>query len=96
GGGTPMRNDNAQFLKQQQARVIVLTASPTVTWTRLHGDEQRPLAKQLNVNELGALQAQRAGRYLNCADFEIMTDDLTPGEVVDQIERFLATWTKGE
>lgn len=93
GGGTPMRADNAQFLKQQAAPVILLTASPQVTWSRLHGDEQRPLARQLNVTELAALKAKRAGRYTDCADFEVITDNLTPTEVVAKIETFLATWS---
>lgn len=93
GGGTPLRDDNARFLKQHHAPVILLSASPAVTWTRLHGNQDRPLAKQLNVTELAALKAKRAGRYTDCADFEVITDNLTPAEVVTKIETFLATWS---
>ena len=93
GGGTPLRDDNASFLKASCAPVILLSASPEVTYARLKGDNTRPLANQLNVSELSAIKAKREGRYNDCADFEVVTDDLSPAEVVAEIEEFLATWS---
>lgn len=92
GGGTPLREDNARQLMNASVPVILLQASPEVTYQRLKGDSSRPLAKGLNVSELGAIKAQRASKYIACADFEINTDHLSPQEVVTQIEEILANW----
>lgn len=90
GGGTPLRDDNRQMLKQDSAPVILLEASPDETARRIQNDSNRPLANKLDATGLGRLLAERQTSYQDCADFSIATDHLTPQEVVQKVLRVLA------
>lgn len=85
GGGTPIQPANFELLRASDVPVILLNVKPETIMSRLAGDNQRPLVKQLGFDGLVGLKAERDSRYHDVSDIEIQTDDLTPEEVVDAI-----------
>lgn len=91
GGGTPIRDDNAQLLIDNAAPVVWLQADTPTTLQRIReqaGD--RPIGDRLNEHGVDNLQQQRHAAYARCADMTIDTDGLTPQQIVEQIHRSLA------
>lgn len=91
GGGTPLRDDNIALIKQAHAPVVLLVASPQETFRRINQQSNRPLGNQLDVAGIRQLQKVRQPFYDQCADLKIITDGLTPKEIVqrilDQVQR---------
>jgi shikimate kinase len=85
GGGTPLRADNQQILAATAAPVVLLKASPEVTYARLRRQTGRPLADNLTIDGISQLQEQRRAVYDRCADITINTDDLAVTEIAKQI-----------
>ena len=50
GGGTPLREDNLLLLRQAGVPIILLAASPEVTYQRLQQQDNRPLGNELGIN----------------------------------------------
>lgn len=90
GGGTPMRPDNAAILKASPAPVVLLRCNTEETAQRIRAmSGDRPIADRLDVDGLQRLQDKRRQKYLECANIVIDTDDLTPGEIVERINKEL-------
>lgn len=89
GGGTPIRPDNLQLLQQAGGKIVLLTASPTVTYQRLHQQHNRPLGDHLDLAGIQQLQADRQPFYDRCADLKVTTDQLTPAAIAQQIINYL-------
>ena len=89
GGGTPLRKDNLLLLHQAGVPIILLAASPEVTYQRLQQQDNRPLGNKLGINDIRQLQQDRQPFYDRCADFSVMTDHQTPAEITHQIIKYL-------
>ncbi|MCT3198947.1 shikimate kinase [Limosilactobacillus reuteri] len=89
GGGTPLREDNLLLLRQVGVPIILLAASPEVTYQRLQQQDNRPLGNKLGINDIRQLQQDRQPFYDRCADFSVMTDHQTPAEITHQIIKYL-------
>lgn len=85
GGGTPLREDNRQLLKDSGAPIVLLQASPQVTFSRLHKQSGRPLADTLSEEGIAELQQKRQASYDQCTDLVINTDELTVSEIADRV-----------
>lgn len=59
GGGTPLRKDNLLLLRQVGVPIILLAASPEVTYQRLQQQDNRPLGNKLGINDIRQLQQDR-------------------------------------
>lgn len=94
GGGAVLRQSNRQLLRAF-GRIVWLTASPVTLEKRIRGDERsaesRPnLTNSGGLNEIQQVLAQRTPIYRACADWEVDTEEKTPGEVADEIAARLA------
>lgn len=94
GGGTPTIAANAAILKASPVPVICLTASDRTILQRVGQDTGRPLVDQLGPQGLLALKAKRAALYRAAADRLVVTDELTPAQIVAEIRRQLAVTTR--
>ncbi len=85
GGGLPMQPQNKELL-EQLGDVIYLQVQPETVLKRLEKDTTRPLLqgedKEQKVKEL---LAYRGPIYEDVADYTIVTDELTPKEIVRKI-----------
>ncbi|MGF2385319.1 shikimate kinase [Lentilactobacillus otakiensis] len=89
GGGTPIQAANFEMLKASDVPVVLLDVMPETIISRLQNDTDRPLAKQLGLDGLVDLKGQRDLKYEQVSDFRVATDDLTPLEVVETINKNL-------
>lgn len=89
GGGTPLRDDNLKLLRALASPVILLTASPQETYRRIQHQANRPLGNKLDIAGIRQLQDLRQPFYDRCADFKIVTDDLTPDDIAQQLIEYL-------
>ena len=91
GGGTVIRPQNRDALKQR-GPVVLLTASAETTFqrTRRH---KRPLLEVGNpIERINDLMAARKGFYEDVASFAVSTDGRPSFEVVDEIIEKLYDW----
>ncbi|KRK87272.1 shikimate kinase [Lentilactobacillus sunkii] len=89
GGGTPIQDVNFEMLKDSEVPVVLLDVMPETIMSRLKNNQDRPLAKQLGLDGLVDLKGQRDARYEQVSDFRVATDELTPNEVVETINKNL-------
>lgn len=89
GGGTPIQDTNFEMLRCTDIPVVLLDVMPETIISRLKDDTDRPLARQLGLDGLVDLKGQRDRRYEQVSDFRVATDDLTPLEVVETINKTL-------
>lgn len=89
GGGTPIQAQNYDLLRTHATPVVLLDADPTTIMSRIGGDANRPLVKQLGETGLIELKAERNPRYYELADLVIQTDELTPEDIVGDIVAWL-------
>lgn len=74
GGGSIMRSENQQLLKQK-GYIVFLDTSVNQQMYRLRRDKKRPLLQTENPRErLESLSAERRPIYLDLADLAIKTD----------------------
>lgn len=75
GGGAAMRECNVAQMKKN-GRVVLLTASPEVIYSRVKDTDDRPvLAGRRDVEGISRLMEQRRGKYEAAADIVITTDN---------------------
>jgi shikimate kinase len=88
GGGIILRKSNRKLLSAAP-QVVFLQASLSCVWQRIQLDQNiiRPLAKSKKA--LANLFYQRQHLYLEVANLIIQTDQLSPLEVVKEIQRGL-------
>ncbi len=91
GGGVVLRKINIDELKKNGV-IINLTAKPQTIYNRLKNQPGiRPLLNKPDpMKEIISLLSQREEYYKNC-DLRIETDNLTVGQVVEQILSFIKT-----
>lgn len=89
GGGTPTIDSNAAILIASPVPVIWLEASDQTILQRVQNDHRRPLVNELDTQALLALKRRRAALYARAADLVIQTDQLTPQQIVAQIQTWL-------
>ena len=89
GGGTPLRPENRELLKEA-GTVVWLHTSVDEIFKRIKGDKSRPL---LNCEDpesrLRDLMDERSPIYRDCANFSVFTDGKDPEEIAKEIYRFV-------
>ena len=89
GGGLPMKEGNAELLKEL-GTVIYLKAETDTLMKRLSGDNARPLLKNGDLREkIETMLAIRGPVYEACADLVLQTDNMSLYEIICQIEKLL-------
>jgi shikimate kinase len=86
-GGVVLREENRDALKQSNARVVWLCASPEVLTGRVTSGGHRPL---LDEDPAGALQRMydtRQSLYKDVADVIVLVDHRSPSEVAEAVLR---------
>lgn len=90
GGGLPLKEGNAQLLKEL-GTVIYLKAETDTLVKRLSGSTTRPLLKNVDIREkVETMLAIRGPVYEACADLVLQTDNMSFYEIICQIEKLLA------
>ena len=89
GGGLPMKEGNAELLKEL-GTVIYLKAETDTLMKRLSGDTARPLLKNGDLREkIETMLAIRGPVYEATADLVLQTDNMSFYEIICQIEKLL-------
>jgi shikimate kinase len=93
GGGVIVKHENRALLAQAKP-VIWLTGKPETLWPRIQGDAttaaRRPaLTVHQGIEEIRHLLRVREPWYRECADYQIETDDKSPGTIVAEIVEYL-------
>ena len=89
GGGLPMKEGNAELLKEL-GTVIYLKAETDTLLKRLSGDTTRPLLQNGELREkIETILAIRGPVYESCADVVLQTDTMSFYEIICQIEKIL-------
>jgi len=93
GGGAVLREENRRCM-MSAGRVVWLKASPEKILQRIEADPstsgRRPnLTTSGGLEEVQSLLHQREPLYRRCAELEIETDDLSPGQIARQIGTWL-------
>ena len=89
GGGTPLRKENRQLLREL-GTVIYLKVSPEAVFERLKGDTTRPLLQGDDpMKKIRTLLNEREELYREAADIIISTDGKKPVQVVEEIVKLL-------
>lgn len=89
GGGLPMKEGNAELLKEL-GTVIYLKADVETLVKRLSNDKVRPLLKNVNLKEkIETMLSVRGPVYEDCADLVLQTDNMSFYEIICQIEKIL-------
>jgi len=89
GGGLPMKEGNAELLKEL-GTVIYLKAGTDTLMKRLSGDTARPLLKNGDLREkIETMLAIRGPVYEATADLVLQTDNMSFYEIICQIEKLL-------
>ncbi len=89
GGGTPVREENRELLKQC-GTVVYLRLKPETVWNRLKGDDSRPLLRcEDPLGKIRELMEARRVAYEGCADVILDVDDLSVQECADKIAEIL-------
>ncbi|MFC6171569.1 shikimate kinase [Loigolactobacillus jiayinensis] len=89
GGGVVESAANRQLLQTTTIPVIYLQTEPAAIFTRLKGDDGRPLVQQLGESGLRELWQRRAPLYQSVATHTVTTDARTPEEVSQQIQQLI-------
>lgn len=89
GGGLPMKEGNAELLKEL-GTVIYLKAETDTLMKRLSGDNARPLLKNGDLRgKIETMLAIRGPVYEATADLVLQTDNMSFYEIICQIEKLL-------
>lgn len=85
GGGAALREKNVAEMKKN-GRVVLLTASPEVIYSRLKDADDRPVLNgRKNVEGISELMEQRRGKYEAAADIVILTDGKSVHEICEEL-----------
>ncbi|HEY4611126.1 MAG TPA: shikimate kinase [Ilumatobacteraceae bacterium] len=86
-GGVVLREQNRTALKQANAKIVWLCASPDVLVTRAMSGGHRPLLDDDPAGTLQRMFEERESLYREVADAVVLVDNRTPGEVVEAVLR---------
>ena len=84
GGGVIEREENRKLLAGNPL-VVYLTCPFDALWSRLQGDENRPLVKKNSQEHLRELYDRRIPFYQESSSIEIDTSDKTVESIVEEI-----------
>ncbi len=85
GGGLPLREENRELLKKA-GKVIFLRTTPETVYSRLEGDNTRPLLQGADPKaKIKELLESRREKYEAAADMIVDTDGKTPEEIANEI-----------
>lgn len=86
GGGTPLREENRNFLKQI-GTVVYLRVRPQTVYERLKGDTTRPLLQGEDpLSKITELLDKRWRLYEEAADLIIDVDDMDMDGILERIK----------
>ena len=86
-GGVVLREENRAALKQANARVVWLCATPEVLLGRVMSGAHRPLLDDDPAGTLQRMHAQREALYREVADAIVLVDHRSPADVVEAVLR---------
>ncbi|MEP7113460.1 MAG: shikimate kinase [Ilumatobacteraceae bacterium] len=86
-GGVVLREVNRDALKQSNARVVWLCATPAVLAERVTSGGHRPLLDDDPEGTLQRMNAERENLYREVADAIVLVDNRGPGDVVEAVLR---------
>ncbi len=89
GGGVVLREENRRLLRELGS-VVYLQVAAAEAIRRCGATQDRPLLAGRSESEVAGLLASREPLYVQVADFTVATQDLSPHEVAERIERWLA------
>lgn len=85
GGGTPVRQENRELLKQC-GTVVYLRIQPKTVYERLKNDNTRPLLQcEDPLAKIRTLLEARKDAYEECADIVLDVDEYTAEEIIEQL-----------
>lgn len=85
GGGSVLRDENAQMMKQN-GRIVLLTATPETVYERVkHGTNRPVLNGNMNVTYIRDLMERRRVRYEAVADLCVATDGKSAEVICEEI-----------
>ncbi len=94
GGGTPVREENRELLRQL-GTVVYLRVRPETVYQRLKHDTTRPLLQCENpLERIEQLLNQRKDAYESCADVILDVDDMSMDEILEFIDKNKCTRKK--
>lgn len=74
GGGTVLRAENVDLIKQH-GKIVLLTAEPETIYDRVKNNNERPLLNQnMSIEYIEELLEKRKSAYFGAADIIIRTD----------------------
>jgi shikimate kinase len=86
-GGVVLREQNRAALKEANARIVWLCASPDVLVTRAMSGGHRPLLDEDPAGTLQRMFREREALYREIADAIVFVDNRTPNEVAEAVLR---------
>ncbi|MCR4831007.1 MAG: shikimate kinase [Pseudobutyrivibrio sp.] len=85
GGGTPLRSENVNAMKEN-GKVVLLNATPESIFERVKNNHNRPLLENnKNVDYIKDMLAGRKDKYFAAADIIIETDNKSREQICTEI-----------
>lgn len=95
GGGTVVREENRELLKER-GPVVVLTASPETVYKRTRRHRRPVLEVGDPLDRIRTLMAARQSAYDDVAAFKVSTDGRDSSDVVEEIVEKLQVWRRAQ
>lgn len=85
GRGSVLRDENVKLLKEN-GTIVLLKATPETIYERVKDSTSRPILNgNMNVEFIAGLMEKRRERYESVTDVEIITDNKSVDEIIDEI-----------
>lgn len=84
GGGAVIRQENILMMKER-GFVVLLSAKPPTVLKRASKNNERPLLKDKNIEDIEEMMNARRPLYIEASDIEIETDHKTIDEIAATI-----------
>ena len=85
GGGSVLREENAEAMREHGC-IVLLSATPETIYARVKNGTNRPILNgNMNVEYIRELMEKRRERYETVADLRIDTDGKTIGTICEEI-----------
>lgn len=85
GGGTVLRPENVEIMKNS-GKIVLLTATPETVFRRVrHGKERPILNGHMNVAYIAQLMEKRRAAYESACDVRVSTDGKAPEAIAEEI-----------
>ncbi|MDY5576461.1 MAG: shikimate kinase [Lachnospiraceae bacterium] len=85
GGGTVIREENVDYMREN-GTIVLLTATPETIYQRVKDNQNRPILNgNMNVEYISTLMERRKEFYQKAADVIVETDKKTVEEICNEI-----------